>query len=214
MERVCLTQDYNNVNFSFTPPKENNYIKGMSLSYPKYENHKEVCLQSPWILLNKYGIPKINQYNKTDEDRTYIKLPLEPNNETINFIEYFKNLDNKFNTPEFRKNMKINDKYIYIPIIKNNDKTQSMNIKFKTDYETKNILTKVFIEDAPIEFDNINELSKIISLNCKIRCVMRVSKLWVSSSLKKYGLTYEMLRCQIIEKSDVGEESSEEFNFL
>ena len=41
---------------------------------------------------------------------------------------------------------------------------------------------------------------------------MRVSKLWVSSSLKKYGLTYEMLRCQI-EKSDV-EESFEEFNFL
>ena len=39
--------------------------------------------------------------------------------------------------------MKINDKYIYIPII--NDKTQSMNIKFKTDYETKNILTIVFI---------------------------------------------------------------------
>ena len=29
---------------------------------------------------------------------------------------------------------------------------------------------------------------------------------------KKYGLTYEMLRCQI-EKSDV-EESSEEFNFF
>ena len=87
-----------------------------------------------------------------------------------------------------------------------------MNIKFKTCYESKTILTKVFIQDTPIEFDNINELSKVISLNCKIRCVMRVSKLWVSSSLKKYGLTYEMLRCQI-EKSDV-EESSEEFNFL
>jgi hypothetical protein len=27
-------------------------------------------------LLNNYGIPKINKYNKTDEDRTYINLPL------------------------------------------------------------------------------------------------------------------------------------------
>jgi hypothetical protein len=53
MERVYLTQDYHNVNFSFTPLKENNYIKGMSCAYPKYENYKEVCLQSPWILLNK-----------------------------------------------------------------------------------------------------------------------------------------------------------------
>ena len=90
--------------------------------------------------------------------------------------------------------MKINDKYIYIPIIKNNYKTQSMNIKFKTDYETKNILTKVFIEDAPREFDNINELSKIISLNCKIRCVMGVSKLWVSSSLKNMDIRHGGIR--------------------
>jgi hypothetical protein len=75
----------------------------MSCAYPKYENYKEVCLQSPWILLNKYGIPKLNQYNKTDEDRAYIKLPLEPNDENIKFIQYFKNLDNQFNTSEFRK---------------------------------------------------------------------------------------------------------------
>ena len=26
------------------------------------------------------------------------KLPLEPNNENINVIQYFKNLDNQFNT--------------------------------------------------------------------------------------------------------------------
>ena len=181
---MFLTQDYHNVNFTFTQLKENNYIKGMSCAYPKYENYKEVCLQSPWILLNKYGIPKLNQYNKTDEDRAYIKLPLEPNDENIKFIQYFKNLDNQFNTSEFRKTMKINDKYIYVPIIKNNDNIPSINLKFKTCYESKLILSKVFIESEPIEFNNINELSKIISLNCKIRCIIRPTKLWVSSSLK------------------------------
>ena len=87
---MYLAQDYNTVNFAFTPLIENNYIKGMSCAYPKYENYKEICLQSPWILINKYGIPKINKYNKTDEDRTYIKLPLESIDETINFIEYLK----------------------------------------------------------------------------------------------------------------------------
>jgi hypothetical protein len=131
----------------------------MSCAYPKYENYKEVCLQSPWILLNKYGIPKLNQYNKTDEDRAYIKLPLEPNNENINFIRYFKNLDNQFNSSEFRNTMKLNDKYIYVPIIKNNDITPSINIRFKTCYESKLILSKVFIECEPIEFNDINELS-------------------------------------------------------
>jgi hypothetical protein len=88
--------------------------------------------------------------------------------------------------------MKINDKYIYIPIIKNTDKTQSMNIKFKTCYESKLIVSKVFIESEPIEFNNINELSKIISLNCKIRCIIRPSKLWVSSTLKNMDL---LMKC-------------------
>ena len=206
MERVCITQDYHNVNFSFTPLKENNYIKGMSFSYPKYENFKEVSIQSPF-LLNKYGIPKRNKYK--DEEITYIKLPLEENDETTKFIQYFNKLDNQFNTVEFRRNMKINDKYIYVPLIKmNNDNTPSINIKFKTCYESKRILSKVYIERDQIEFNNINELSKIIKLHCKIRCIIRPTKLWVSSTLKKYGLTYEISRCQI-EKSDV-EESSEE----
>ena len=89
---MFLTQEYHNVNFTFSQLKENNYIKGMSCAYPKYENYNEVCLQSPWIILNKYSIPKLNKYNKTEEDRAYIKLPLEPNNENMNFIQYSKNL--------------------------------------------------------------------------------------------------------------------------
>ena len=80
---MFLTQDYHNVNFTFTQLKENNYIKGMSCAYPKYENDKGICLPAPWNLLNKYGIPKLNQYNKTNEARAYIKLPLEPNNGNI-----------------------------------------------------------------------------------------------------------------------------------
>ena len=89
--------------------------------------------------------------------------------------------------------MKINDKYIYVPIIKNNDNTPSINLKFKTCYESKLILSKVFIESEPIEFNNINELSKIISLNCKIRCIIRPTKIWVSGSLKSMGLSMKWL---------------------
>ena len=74
----------------------------------------------------------INKYDKTGEDRTYINLPLETNDETLSFIEYFQNLDNQFDSSEFRKSMKINDKYTYIPIIKQNDNTPSIKIKFKT----------------------------------------------------------------------------------
>ena len=89
--------------------------------------------------------------------------------------------------------MKINDKYIYVPIIKNNDNTPSINLKFKTCYESKLILSKVFIECEPIEFNSITDLSKIISLNCKLRCIIRPTKLWVSSSLKNMGLLMKWL---------------------
>ena len=74
-----------------------------------------------------------------------------------------------------------------------NDNTPPINLKFKTCYESKLILSKVFIESEPIEFDNINELSKIISLNCKRRCIIRPTKLWVSSSLKNMGLLMKWL---------------------
>ena len=89
--------------------------------------------------------------------------------------------------------MNINDKYIYVPIIKNNDNIPSINIKFKTCFESKRILSKVFIECEPIEFNSITDLSKIISLNCKLRCIIRPTKLWVSSSLKNMGLLMKWL---------------------
>jgi len=72
---MALTKDYNTVKLLFNKLIENKYVKGISFSYPRYENDIEVLLQTPWFI-NKYGIPKLNKYNKTDEDRTYINLPL------------------------------------------------------------------------------------------------------------------------------------------
>ena len=68
---MSLTKDYNTVKLLFNKLIENKYVKGISFSYPRYENDIEVLLQTPWFI-NKYGIPKLNKYNKTDEDRTYI----------------------------------------------------------------------------------------------------------------------------------------------
>jgi hypothetical protein len=85
---------------------ENKYVKGISFSYPRYENDIEVLLQTPWFI-NKYGIPKLNKYNKTDEDRTYINLPLIKNEETNSFIDSgikFRNApDSGFNEGEEKK---------------------------------------------------------------------------------------------------------------
>lgn len=211
---MAFTKDYNTVKLLFNKLIENKYIKGMSFSYPKYENDIEIHLQTPWFL-NKYGIPKINKYNKTDQERLYINLPLIKNEETNDFIEYLKNLDNYLDSQDFRISMKISDKFNYVPLIKQNenskDSTPTFKIKLKTSYEEKTILTKVYKENSLIEFVDINDLSKIISINCKIRCVIKPTKLWVSFGLKKYGVNYEMIRCQI-EQPD--EEINDEVEFL
>ena len=103
---MAFTKDYNTVKLLFNKLIENKYIKGMSFSYPKYENDIEIHLQTPWFL-NKYGIPKINKYNKTDQERLYINLPLIKNEETNDFIEYLKNLDNYLDSQDFRINENI-----------------------------------------------------------------------------------------------------------
>ena len=56
------TKDHNTVKSSFTHLKENQHIKGMSCAYPNYENTFEFVLPSPWILLTKYGIPKLTKF--------------------------------------------------------------------------------------------------------------------------------------------------------
>ena len=102
---MALTKDYNTIKLLFNKLIENKYVKGISFSYPRYENDIEVLLQTPWFI-NKYGIPKLNKYNKTDEDRTYINLPLIKNEETNSFIEYLKNMDNYLDSPDFRNSLK------------------------------------------------------------------------------------------------------------
>ena len=34
-------------------------------------------IQTPWIKLNAYGVPKVTEYLKTDMERAFIKTPLE-----------------------------------------------------------------------------------------------------------------------------------------
>ena len=59
-------------------------------------------------------------------------------------------------------------------------------LRIKTDVD-KNCL-----QDTIIEFDNIHELSESISLSCKISCIIKPSKLWVSSTLKNMDL---LMKC-------------------
>ena len=44
-------------------------------------------IQTPFIKLNAYGVPKVTDYLKTDMDRAFIKIPLDNNELKNKFIE-------------------------------------------------------------------------------------------------------------------------------
>ena len=50
-----------------------------TLLLPRLNNKEVPCIILPKITLSRYGVPKANaNYYKTDRDRMFIQLPLEP----------------------------------------------------------------------------------------------------------------------------------------
>ena len=57
---MVLTQNYYNVNFTFTPLKHNNYIKEMSSNYKSEFEYMQIQQTQTRELLNKLGPEIIN----------------------------------------------------------------------------------------------------------------------------------------------------------
>ena len=79
-----------------------------------YEN-KNYLIQSNWMQLTHYGVPKSDKYHTTDESRMYFQIPLNDND----FKNFITNLDTHFNSDDFRNNyLNENQKIIIYPYLK------------------------------------------------------------------------------------------------
>ena len=71
---------------------------GQLVSYPSY-NSGSLYLQFPWIKLYTYGIPRLGEYYKTDDDRSHLRLPLDLSiPEIADFVNKIKAIDAKFSS--------------------------------------------------------------------------------------------------------------------
>ena len=122
-----ITVDYTKFNvahLTFTKLEENSRSKGQLIAYPKYnttnsEKDGILILQSPWIKLNTYGVPRLGEYYKTDADRSHLRIPLDLDiQEVKNFSDKMKEIDAKYSSPEMLEEMfgKKYKKYKYQPI--------------------------------------------------------------------------------------------------
>lgn len=124
-----ITVDYSkfDVNhLTFTKVEENSRSKGQLIAYPRYDptnSGKEgaLFLQSPWLKLFTYGVPRLGEYYKTDADRSHLRVPFDMSiPEVAAFVKKMKEIDDKFSSPEMMETMlgKKSKKYKYQSIFR------------------------------------------------------------------------------------------------
>ena len=162
--------DFNPSDLKFTKLEENDRSNGQLVGYPRYSrNGVEIPLeiQLPWIKLFTYGVPQLNQFYKTDNDRSHLRLPLDLNvPEIAEFAEKLKQIDSIMSSPEMMETLlgKKAKKYKYQPLyregtIQEEDSDEDegekkkkpsaprppyFKLKLKLSYPDKKVESKVF----------------------------------------------------------------------
>jgi hypothetical protein len=166
--------DFNPADLKFTKLEENERSNGQLVGYPRYsKNGVEIPLdiQLPWIKLFTYGVPQLNQFYKTDGDRSHLRVPLDLSDPTVaEFADKLKQIDSIMSSPEMMETLlgKKAKKYKYQPIYRegqtpedesddedNKDKKKKpsaprppyFKLKLKLSYPDKIVESKVFESD-------------------------------------------------------------------
>ena len=165
--------DFDPLKISYTTPTKNEkYSKSQKNGFVRYAHPTageiNAVVQTPDISLEQYGIPGLGEFVKSDEDREYIKIPLNLNNPKTKMLhDKFTELDlatkNKHAPAMFGSKI---DKHQYIPIVrdpflqeiesdddeetqvkkneKNGKKLKYMKVKLDVDYTTKKVKTLIY----------------------------------------------------------------------
>lgn len=165
--------DFNPANLKFTKLEENDRSNGQLVGYPRYnKNGVDIPLeiQLPWIKLFTYGVPQLNQFYKSDNERAHLRLPLDLNiPEIAEFAAKIRQIDSIMGSPEMMESLlgKKSKKYKYQPLYResivheedsdddNETKKKKLNelrppyfkLKLKLSYPDKKVESKIFESD-------------------------------------------------------------------
>ena len=182
-------------------------------------------LQLPWIELNTYGIPRLNEFFTEDSQRCFVKTPLSDDDpEVAQCKTVLKSIDNKFKSDDFK--VKVfgaakAKKFAYqevvrSPLVDDDNKNKStvdyMKIKLSTNYETSEINTSVCTSvmennkrvrtNVPDEsIKTVDDLAKYICYGARVRFIIRPVKLWAqapnASKDPMYGITFKLVKAEV-----------------
>ena len=160
---------------SFTELEKNSErSKSQMISFPRYQYSPTMetnfVFQTTTIQVTQYGLPRLNEFYKSDDQRSFIKVPLDPEQESCNIQKAM--LVSLDNTIEKRKTAvlgKYEKLYKYQPIVREpqqddmaliveedtTDKKTSeeqkerfeyFKVKLDTEYPSGRIKTLVFVK--------------------------------------------------------------------
>jgi hypothetical protein len=216
----------------FTELSKNDRSKNQEISFPRYagvsndfEKGTNLILQLPWIHLSQHGIPRLGEYYETDNDREFIKLPLDPNvPESKELMDKLMALDDRVGGELKlgiigKKNAK---KLDYLPLVRtpeekvvDSDDEESketikrlpyIKIKFDTEFQTHVMKTLVYRKNADpdvrpkreqVGIETMEEMAEFVPYLSKVRVIVMANKLWASGSLKKFGITLKCLQIEV-----------------
>ena len=183
-------------------------IKKTTCILPRLKTGEQTpTLETPWIELTHYGIPKANDYFRTDKDRMFIQVPVERDSDMFTF---FTSIDTLMESEEMQTKLFQDSKgYTYKPIIKppSNDQYPA-HMKAKLIYDAdNNICTDIYEAATQIQVKTIEDVCKAVPYKSNVKMLLRISKVWVIN--KAYGITLKAYKIRV--KHTVKEKPSLDF---
>ncbi len=208
-------QDFTPSDLKFKKFDEPNFGKGKDTK-PSSQlisfTEKEFDIQTPWIKLYTYGIPRLGQYYKTDSSRTFIKVPLnQDDSDVTEFLTKMQGIDEYMKSKEF-KTMQFGakaDKYNYINIVRFPEEDEEeenkskypkppyMKIKIDLHWnpdttaepKIKTAVSTSILKDGVRVNENKNiesmtEFADLVSYNSTIRMIIKPVKAWCEKKAK------------------------------
>jgi hypothetical protein len=170
-------------------------------------------IQTPWIKLNAYGVPKLSDYLKTELERAFIKVPLNDDEFKTKLLE----VDMLMGSEGFKQEHlgPDYDKYTYVTLVKTPEDKQPY-VKFKFDVSSEfdefTINTQINkLTGVNREFCHclcMDDVVRYVKFNSDIRLIITPVKLWIMKGNKTYGLTYK------VNKIDVQATTQETIDFI
>ena len=230
--------DFEPSRLSWTDLEENDRSKGQKIAYPRYDHpihgkDQQLFMQFPQITLFTYGVPRIGEYYPDDKSRSFIKVPIDSNDEEVmTMVEKFKKVDEKLSSDEFKKKAfgKKWKKYSYVPFVRESVQDEDdevsrpdyLKLKLDLTWPEDKVKTKVYSVTTEngkkkrelVEVETVDDFTQYVNYQGKFTPIVRPVKMWAQPPGKKdpqYGYTAKVVMVQA-EPASTGSVGS--FTFL